>query len=224
MRLVFTCCHPALALEAQVALTLKTLCGLTVEEIARAFLVAPATMAQRLVRAKAKIRAARIPYEVPGERPSGGAAGRRPARRVPGLQRGLRRHVGRRPRAPRAVRRGHPPGPAAARPAPGVRRGGRAARPHAAPRLAAGRPSRRAGRRGHAGGAGPRAVGPGADRGGTGPGRGGACGAAAAGSTRCRRPSPRSTPRPRGRRTRTGRRSRRSTRCCCGSTPRRWWP
>jgi RNA polymerase sigma-70 factor, ECF subfamily len=65
LRLVFTCCHPALALEAQVALTLKTLVGLSVEEIARAFLVAPATMAQRLVRAKAKILAARIPYEVP---------------------------------------------------------------------------------------------------------------------------------------------------------------
>jgi RNA polymerase sigma-70 factor (ECF subfamily) len=67
LRLIFTCCHPALPQEAQVAMTLREVCGLTTDEIAHAFLTRPPTVAQRIVRAKAKIRVARIPYEVPSK-------------------------------------------------------------------------------------------------------------------------------------------------------------
>ena len=90
LRLIFTCCHPALAMDARVALTLRTLGGLTTPEIARAFLVPEPTLAQRLVRAKRKIRDAGHPVPRAAGRAAARAAGRRAAGAVPRLQRGLR--------------------------------------------------------------------------------------------------------------------------------------
>ena len=115
LRLIFTCCHPALPPDAQVALTLREVCGLTTEEIARAFLTAPPTLAQRIVRAKAKIRDARHPLSGAGAGRAAGPAGRRAAGDLPGVQRGLLRLVGRVADAGRSLGRGDPPGAAAGR-------------------------------------------------------------------------------------------------------------
>ena len=112
LRLLFTCCHPALALEARVALTLRAVGGLEVAEVARAFLTTETTMYQRLVRAKRKVKAAGIPYRVPARRRAARAARRRAARGAPRVHRGPRGHRRRRAGPGRPVRGGDPARPA----------------------------------------------------------------------------------------------------------------
>ena len=126
LRLIFTCCHPALSPDAQIALTLREVCGLTTEEIAHAYLAGAPTVAQRIVRAKAKIRDAGIPYAVP-EREA------LPARLDAVLRviylvfnEGYSASSGRSPHPPRPVRRGDPPGAAGSRPLAGTGRAGTA--------------------------------------------------------------------------------------------------
>ena len=90
LRLIFTCCHPSLSPEAQIALTLRTVCGLTSDEVARAFLIKPTTLQQRIVRAKRKIDSAKIPYVVPDRESLPGSYRDRAPDDLPGVQRGIR--------------------------------------------------------------------------------------------------------------------------------------
>ena len=139
LRLIFTCCHPALAPEARVALTLRLLGGLTVPEIAQAFLVPETTMAQRITRAKAKIKGANIPFKVPDQADLAERLATVLAVLYLVFNEGyLAARVRRGPRGPH--RRGDPAGPDPAVAAARGHRGDRAARPDAADRVAPGDP------------------------------------------------------------------------------------
>ena len=221
LRLIFTCCHPALAPDAQVALTLREVCGLTTEEIAQAFLSAAPTLAQRIVRAKAKIRDARIPYQVPApdELPERLDSVLRVVYLV--FNEGYSASSGPVADARRSVRRGDPARTAAGRAAAGAR-GDRVAGADAAAGIAARRAHLADGRAGPAERPGPLALEPRADRGRVGAGGTSArvaalrslhaqAAIAAVHAERGRAPTPR-----------TGTRSSASTTSCCAPIRRRW--
>ena len=220
LRLVFTCCHPALAREAQVALTLRLVCGLSTADIASTFLVSEPTMAARVTRAKKKIAGARIPYRVPG---AGRAAGP-PRRRADGDPPALHRRPhgsGRRRAGPDGAGRASAgPRPDAHRPDAGRARGPRPAGAHADHRRAARRAGRRRWSAGAAGGPGPPTPGTRSRSDAVTSWCSRRCAGGGPAGSPCRRRSPRCTAsRRRGRRP-TGSRSWACTTCCCGPGPR----
>ena len=172
--LLFMCCHPALTPPSAIALTLRAVGGLTTAEIANAFLVPEATMAQRISRAKQSIKTSRIPFRLPDRGGARRAAGGGAARPLPDLQRGLQQQHRAVAPARRSRQRGDPARPVGARAAADQRGGRRPAGADAAHRCAPRRPDRRQRRAHPARRAGSDALGPGADRRGNGAGLAGA--------------------------------------------------